>query len=50
MFGYFHKWEVLGIFGNQAKHMLVGLLGLLHLLLALVGLSLLRKPSKRSSC
>lgn len=50
VFGYFHKWEVLGIFGNQAKHMLVGLLGLLHVLLALVGLSLLRKPSKRSSC
>lgn len=48
-FGYFHKWEVLGVFGNDIKHAAVGVLGLLHVLLALVGLSLLYKRKRRAS-
>lgn len=49
IFGYLHKWELLGIFGNNVKHIAVGVLGLLHVLLALMGLSLLCKPFRRTS-
>lgn len=43
-FAYLHKWEFLADLGNGYKHLALGLVALAHMLLALVGLSLLRKP------
>ncbi len=43
-FAYLHKWEFLAGLGNGYKHLALGLVALAHMLLALVGLSLLRKP------
>ncbi|MFN9528824.1 MAG: hypothetical protein ACK561_07835 [Pseudomonadaceae bacterium] len=43
IFAYLHKWEFLAGLGNGYKHLLLGLVALAHLLLALVGLSLLRR-------
>ncbi|WP_394240508.1 hypothetical protein [Halopseudomonas laoshanensis] len=48
VFGYLHKWELLGLFGNDVKHAVVALLGLLHVILALIGLSLLRRSLRRA--
>ncbi|MNE96747.1 hypothetical protein D3C80_1949890 [compost metagenome] len=42
-FAYLHKWEVLGLFGKPAKDLLVSGLALAHLLLAGLGLWLLRR-------
>lgn len=42
-FAYLHKWEVLGRFGKPAKDVLVSGLALAHLLLAGLGLWLLRR-------
>jgi len=41
-FAYLHKWEFLAGLGNGYKHLLLGIVALAHVLLALVGLSLLR--------
>ncbi|MDI6006389.1 hypothetical protein DP094_005520, partial [Pseudomonas sp. MDMC17] len=43
IFAYLHKWEFLAGLGNGYKHLLLGLVALAHVLLALVGLSLLRR-------
>ncbi|MFN3579508.1 MAG: PepSY domain-containing protein [Pseudomonas sp.] len=43
VFGYLHKWDWLGRWGSDFKHAAVGVLALLHLVLALLGLSLLRR-------
>ena len=44
-FAYLHKWEFLAALGNGYKHLLLGLVALAHVLLALVGISLLyRRP------
>jgi len=43
-FAYLHKWEFLAGLGTGYKHLALGLVALAHMLLALVGLSLLRKP------
>lgn len=42
-FAYLHKWEVLSSLGKPAKDLLVTTLALAHLLLALLGLWLLRR-------
>lgn len=46
-FAYLHKWEFLAGLGNGYKHLLLGLVALAHVLLALVGLSLLRRGQHR---
>ncbi|MGB4075610.1 hypothetical protein [Pseudomonas sp.] len=46
-FAYLHKWEFLAGLGNGYKHLLLGLVALAHVLLALVGLSLLRRGQRR---
>lgn len=46
VFAYLHKWEFLAGLGNGYKHLMLGLFGLAHLLLALVGLSLLRRSAR----
>ncbi len=45
-FAYLHKWEFLAGIGNGYKHLLLGIVALAHVLLALVGLSLLRRGSR----
>lgn len=46
-FAYLHKWEFLAGLGNGYKHLLLGIVALAHVLLALVGLSLLRRGQHR---
>lgn len=46
-FAYLHKWEFLAGLGNGYKHLLLGIVALAHVLLALVGLSLLRREQHR---
>lgn len=46
-FAYLHKWEFLAGLGNGYKHLLLGIVAFAHVLLALVGLSLLRRGQHR---
>ncbi len=46
IFAYLHKWEFLAGLGNGYKQLLPGLFALAHVLLALVGLSLLRREPR----
>ncbi len=45
-FAYLHKWEFLAGLGNGYKHLMLGLVALSHVLLVLVGLSLLRRSAR----